>query len=431
MLAAQRIQQLPPYPFKEVEDAVEKLRAQGVTPIDFGVGDPCEPTPDFVRETLRKAADSCATTGYPSYAGSREFRQAVWRYMKRRFNLDLDPDTEICSNIGSKEAVFNFAFGFVNPGDLVIVPSPGYPPMKNGTLFAGGEVYFTPLLPENDFLIDYESIPKDIARRAKIIWCNYPNNPTGAVATREFYEGLLAWARKNDIVIASDEGAYIDIYYGEKPLSILEVARDMSGDGARHKGIVAFYSLSKRNNMTGYRIGFVCGDRGLMDVYKKLKTNIDSGAPSVIQAAAIAALDNDDHAAAMRVHYSEKAKLLYEMLENIGLPVRPSPATFFVWQRVPADPANPDDPTPDITFAKKLLDPEIAIVVTPGSLISDPCDCGLERAPKNLSSLQPHTPANRQSHKPKNPGAGYVRFALMPTLPEFRQASSRLKKLTP
>lgn len=396
MLAAQRIQNLPPYPFKEVEDAVTALRAQGVTPIDFGVGDPCEPTPDFVREALRQAADICAATGYPSYAGSRDFRQAAARYMKRRFNLDLDPETEICSNIGSKEAVFNFAFGFVNPGDLVIVPSPGYPPMKNGALFAGGEVYFTPLLPENDFLIDYKSIPKDVARRAKIIWCNYPNNPTGAVATREFYEGLIAWARKNDIIIASDEGAYIDIYYGEPPLSILEVARDI-------KGIVAFYSLSKRNNMTGYRIGFVCGDRGLVDVYKKLKTNIDSGAPSVIQAAAIAALDNDDHAAAMREHYAKKAELLYSMLENIGLPVRRSQATFFIWQRVPADSSNPDDPAPDITFAKKLLNPEIAIVVTPGSLISDPC--------------------------PINPGAGHVRFALMPTIQEFQQAARSLKKL--
>lgn len=412
MQAAQRIHNLPPYPFKKIEDAVVALRAQGVTPVDFGVGDPGEPTPDFVRETLRLAADKHAATGYPSYEGSSEFRKAAAGYMKRRFGLDLNPETEICSNIGSKEAIFNFAFGFVNPGDLVIVPSPTYPPMKNGTLFAGGEVYFTPLLEENDFLIDYEKIPADVARRAKIIWCNYPNNPTGAVATREFYEGLIRWARKNDIIIASDEGAYIDIYYGEPPLSILEVAGGT-------EGIVAFYSLSKRNNMTGYRIGFVCGDRGIMDIYKKLKTNIDSGAPSVIQEAAIAALRDDNHAAAMREIYSEKAELLYNMLENIGFAVRRSPATFFVWQRVPVWASEPADEHPDIAFSKKLLDPKIAIIITPGSLISDPC----ETMAKHSSNIQTY-----QTCKPINPGAGYVRFALMPTLREFHEAGNRLKK---
>ena len=188
--------------------------------------------------------------------------------MKKRFSVDLDSETEISSNIGSKESIFNFPEAFINPGDLVICPSPGYPPMKTGTIFAEGTPYFVPLLEKNNWLIDFESIPEEIAQKAKIIWLNYPNSPTGAIANREYYEGLTGWADKNNVIIAADEGCYIDIYFDEKPISILEVARE---------GIVAFYSLSKRNNMTGYRVGFVAGDSKVIDIYKRLKTNIDSG----------------------------------------------------------------------------------------------------------------------------------------------------------
>ncbi len=383
---SKRLQNLPAYAFKEINDKVDALRASGVKAIDFGVGDPSEPTPDFVISALADAGRKHATTGYPSYVGLKDFRQAAADYMKRRFGVTLDPETEISSNIGSKESIFNFPEGFINPGDLVICPSPGYPPMKTGTIFAEGVPYYVPLLEENGFLLDFESIPLEICEKAKIIWINYPNSPTGAVATREYYEQLIAWAKKHEIIIAADEGCYIDIYFEEAPISILEVGRE---------GIVAFYSLSKRNNMTGYRAGFVAGDKAVIDVFKKLKTNIDSGTPNIIQEAAIAALKDDDHVEKMRNLYAEKRAILLEALSSIGLAVRKAPATFYVWQKV-------DD---DIEFAKRLLSPEIGIVVTPGSLISDTCEGGV------------------------NPGKGYVRFALMPTLEEIQEAARRLAKL--
>lgn len=391
---SKRLQSLAIYAFKEINDKVEALRAAGVKPIDFGVGDPSEPTPDFVIESLSGAGRKHASTGYPSYIGLKEFRQAAANYMKRRFNVSLDPETEISSNIGSKEAIFNFPEGFINPGDVVICPSPGYPPMKTGTIFAEGIPYYVPLLEKNGFLPDFESIPADICEKAKIIWINYPNSPTGAIATKEYYEKLIAWARKRNIIIAADEGCYIDIYFEEPPISILQAAAEL---GLGNAGIAAFYSLSKRNNMTGYRAGFVAGDKAIIDIFKKLKTNIDSGTPNIIQEAAIIALNDDAHVEKMRHLYGQKRDLLLAALGAIGLEVRKAPATFYVWQKAP----NGDD----IEFAKRLLSPKIGIVVTPGSLISETCEGGL------------------------NPGKGYVRFALMPTISEIHDAAEKLKKL--
>ncbi len=384
---SKRLASLAPYAFAEIDKEVQKLRALGVVPIDFGVGDPSEPTPDFVAEHMTPSARTHARSGYPSYIGSKEFRTAAADYMHRRFGVTLDPEREISSNIGSKEAIFNFPEGFINPGDIVICPSPGYPPMKTGTIFAEGKPYFVPLLEKNGFLVDYASIPEDIARLAKIIWINYPNSPTGAVASREYYKGLIEWAHRHEIIIAADEGCYIDIYFDEKPASILEVERE---------GIIAFYSLSKRNNMTGYRVGFVCGDERIIAIFKRLKTNIDSGVPNIIQDAAIHALSDDKHIESMRQLYREKRGLLLSALRAIGLPTTESAATFYVWQKVPGS---------DVEFAKKLLDPSIAIVVTPGSLISDVCEGGV------------------------NPGYGYVRFALVPPPEQIREAAQRLLSL--
>ena len=387
--ASNRLNSLAPYAFKEINDKVAKLRELGIKAIDFGVGDPSEPTPGLVISRLCEAGEKHAKSGYPSYTGSKDYRDACARYMKKRFNVEINSETEISSNIGSKESIFNFPEAFVNPGDIVICPSPGYPPMKTGTIFAEGTPYFVPLLEKNDWLIDYENIPSEIAEKAKIIWLNYPNSPTGAVADRKYYEGLISWARKNNIIIAADEGCYIDIYFGEKPMSILEVEKE---------GIVAFYSTSKRNNMTGYRAGFVAGDSKIIDIYKRLKTNVDSGTPNIIQEAAIYALEDDEHVEEMRKLYQEKGSILLKALEEIGLDVVEPKATFYIWQKVPAG-------MNDVEFAKKLLDPEIAIVVTPGSLISDKCEGGI------------------------NPGAGYVRFALMPTMEEIYDAVEKLKRL--
>lgn len=394
---SKRLQSLPAYAFKEINDKVAELKTlaeagKARQPIDFGVGDPSEPTPDFVINGLMAAGKKHATSGYPSYIGMSEFRQTAANYMQRRFNVTLNPETEISSNIGSKEAIFNFPEGFINPGDIVICPSPGYPPMKTGTVFAEGIPYFVPLLEEKNFMLDYESIPADVSEQAKIIWINYPNSPTGAVASHEYYRGLIEWARKNNIIIAADEGCYIDIYFDEPPVSILQTA-DKFGLG--RDGIITFYSLSKRNNMTGYRVGFVAGGKDVVDVFKKLKTNIDSGTPNIMQEAAILALNDDEHVAKMRALYEQKADVLIEGLNAIGLEAKKPAATFYIWQKVPAGMS-------DVDFAKKLLDPEIAIVVTPGSLISDECE-GI------------------------NPGAGYVRFALMPTMDEIKEAVGRMQ----
>lgn len=396
--ASNRLTSLPAYAFKEINDRVKALREKGVKAIDFGVGDPSEPTPDFVINELSIGAKKHALTGYPHYIGLTEFRAAAVNYMKRRFGITLDPDTEICSNVGSKEAIFNFPEAFVEHQDIVICPSPGYPPMKTGTIFAEAIPYYVPLLKENGFLVDYKSIPEDIARRAKILWINYPNSPTGAVATKEYYKGLIEWARERNIIVAADEGCYIDIYFDEAPISILQAADDL---GLGREGIITFYSLSKRNNMTGYRVGFVAGDPQVVKIFKLLKTNIDSGTPNIIQEAAIKALENDEHVAKMRDLYRQKADVLIAGLKAIGLEAELPKATFYLWQKVPAG-------MTDVEFATKLLDPEIGIVVTPGSLISDECE---------------------YNGKKINPGAGYVRFALMPSMEEIKEAVEKMKKM--
>lgn len=376
---------LPPYVFVEIDKKVAALRAQGVDVIDFGVGDPTEPTPDFITSRLSAFAKKHATSGYPSFTGSKEFRSAATAYMKRRFQVSINLDREICASSGSKEAIFKFPKCIIDPGDIVICPSPGFPLMKTGTLFAGGIPYFVPLLEKNDFLIDYKAIPEKIAIRAKIIWLNYPNSPTGAVASRKYYKGLIEWAHKYNIVIAADEGCYIDIYYDEPPPSILEVGRE---------GIIAFYSLSKRNNMTGYRVGFVCGDERLISIFQCLKTNIDSGVPHIVQEAAILALQDDSHVETLRSIYRSKRDILLAGLKAVGFPIRHISATFYVWQKISGD---------DVAFTNYLLDARIAIAVTPGSLISDECHGGI------------------------NPGEGYVRFALMPPALRIEEAVQRLR----
>lgn len=393
--ASDRLGRIPKYAFADIQDRVKALKAAAASgiakkPIDFGIGDPSEPTPEFVIGGLWEAGEKNKCSGYPSYVGSDEFREACANYMKRRFGVELDPEREITSSIGAKEAVFNFPEAFVNPGDVVICPSPGYPPYKTGTIFAEGEPYYAPLLEKNNWLLDYQNIPEEICERAKIIWINYPNSPTGAIATREYYEGLIAWAHKYEIIIAADEGCYIDIYFEDKPMSILEVARE---------GIVAFYSMSKRNNMTGYRVGFVCGDEAVLEVFKRLKTNVDSGTPSIMQEAAILALNDDEHVAQMRDLYKTKQEILLSALREMGLEVKEPDSTFYVWQKAP-------EGMTDVEFATRLLGNDVALVVTPGSLISDECDGGI------------------------NPGAGYVRFALMPTMEEMKEAAERLKTLS-
>lgn len=375
------------YAFAEVDKEVEKLKAKGIAPIDFGVGDPINPTPQFIRDACKDALDKRSTAGYPSYIGDIKFREKVSKWNKERFNITLDPNTEITSSIGSKEAIFNFPNAFINPGDYVLVPNPGYPPYKRGTQFAHGRVYFMNLLPENNFLPDLESIPSDIIKKAKIMWINYPNNPTTAIATPEFYKKVIKFCQDNDIILASDE-PYSENYYDIKPTSALEISK---------KGVVVFQSLSKRSNMTTYRVGWVCGDSEIIAAFKKLKTNIDSGTPTFIQDAAIAALDDEKHVEEFRDDYKIKRDLMIDAFNSIGLEECRPEGTIYIWQKCPKNMTS-------VEFATLLLKEDIAVVCTPGAWISD------------------------EAHG-INPGEGYVRFALVPTVKEVKEAAKRIKTL--
>lgn len=374
------------YPFESIDQKVAQLKKQGIEVIDFGVGDPKTPTPEFVINNLTTKAEERKSFGYPSYIGELNYRQACAKHMLEHFGVSLNPDTEISSTVGSKEAIFNFPIGFINPGDTVICPTPGYPVYKIGTEFAGGKLYMVPLLEENNFLIDFESIPEEIAKTAKIIWTNYPNSPTGATAPIEWLKKLCSWAEKYNIIIAADEGCYIDIYFKEKPHSILEIKKE---------GIITFYSLSKRSNMTGYRVGFVAGDERIVTGFRKVKTNIDSGTPAFIQDVAALALADNNHAIKMREEYRQKREILLPALKSIGLEETTANSTFYIWQKVPKH-------MTDIDFAHTLVD--IGIVVTPGSLISEKIE-------------------------DFNPGSSFVRLALVPTIEEVKKAAELIRKL--
>ncbi len=386
---SRRIASITPYAFAEVDKLVADLKEQGITPIDFGVGDPTAPTPELIRQATQKGIDVRKSSGYPSYVGSKEFRTTACEWLQGRFGVSIDPDTEICSTIGSKEGVFNFHEGFIDPGDYVIVPTPGYPPYTRGTLFAEGRPYYVPLLQENRFLPDLNSIPEEVCKKAKLMWINYPNNPCAVSAPLGFLEEVVAFGHKHNIIIASDE-AYTEMYFNnEPPHSILEVTKE---------GVVAFQSLSKRSAMTCYRVGWVAGDKRIIEIFKKVKTNIDSGTATFIQDGAITALRDEKHVLLMREEYRQKRDILVDALKFIGLPDCTPEATLYLWQRVPEGMTSVD-------FAKRLLDPKIALVVTPGAWISDKTENGL------------------------NPGEGYVRFALVPSLEKTKEAAERLKSL--
>src|SRR3989338_5303407 len=381
-----RLAGLTGYAFAEVDNEVAKLKQLGITPIDFGVGDPKEPTPEIVRNAVKEAVDKRKSSGYPSYVGTDEYRQEISKWHKKRFGVDLDYKTEITSTTGANEAVFNFPEAFIEQGDYAIMPNPCYPPYERGTLFAEGRPYFMPLLKENSFLMDLSSIPKEIVKKSRMMWVNYPNNPTGAVATEEFFKEIIDFGHDNDIIIASDE-CYTEIYFDKKPKSILEYSKE---------GVVALQSLSKRSAMMGYRIGWLAGDERIVAAFKKLKTNIDSGTPTFIQDAAISALRDEKHVEKMRQDYKQKRDILVRALTLTGLEDCTPSATLYIWQKTPKNMSSVD-------FAKRLAQKDIAIVVTPGEWIS-----------KTFDGL--------------NPGDNYVRFALVPTLEETQIAAERIKE---
>lgn len=383
---SRRLAALGGYAFDEVNRRVDALKAAGIVPIDFGVGDPTVPTPALARDRVKTAVDERATAGYPAYEGDLGFRQAIAAWTQRRFGVTLDPVTEICVTIGSKEAVFNVHEGLVDPGELVLCPSPGYPPYKRGTAFAEGTPWFYPLTRANGFLPDLDAIPDDVAARARAIWVCYPNSPSGAVADLGFYRRLLAWADRHGIAVLSDE-AYSEIWFTENaPPSPLEV---------RKEGLLSFFSMSKRSAMTGWRIGWVAGDARLVALFRKVKTNVDSGACTFLQDGAGAALSDETHVAAFRDEYRRKRDVLCGALVRAGLPDCTPDATLYVWQKAPPGLSGVD-------FAQRLLDPKVAVVCTPGEWLSDAVADG------------------------SNPGAGHVRFALVPSLADTQRAAERI-----
>ncbi len=381
---AARLEKLPPYLFAEIDKKKREVAARGVDIISLGIGDPDLPTAPHIVKALQEAAPRPANHRYPDYEGLFTFRQAATEWYQSRFDVTLDPDKEAVSLIGSKEGIAHIPLAFVNPGDVVLVPDPGYPVYNIGTIFSDGEPYFMPLRKENGFLPDLKAIPEAVAKRAVLMWIGYPNNPTSAVAPKEFFAEVIRFAEKYNIIVCHDN-AYSEVYYeGKKTSSFLEV------DGAKEVGI-EFHSLSKTYNMTGWRIGFAVGNAALIDGLGKIKTNVDSGVFQAVQEAGIAALTGDQSVIdEMRRICQERRDILVRGLQSISLACTPPQATFYVWAEVPKGYTS-------ASFTSKILD-ETGVVVTPGN--------GFGAA-----------------------GEGYIRFSLTVDTERLREAVARLQKL--
>ena len=355
---AERLKKLPPYLFKEIDRKKAEVRARGVDIIDLGIGDPDLPTPPRVIEALKKAAEDPGNHRYPSYSGMGEFKEAVAKWYQERFGVELDPDTEVVSLIGSKEGIAHFPLAFVNPGDVALVPAPAYPVYHIATMFAGGESYFMPLLSENRFLPDLNAIPDKIISRARIMFINYPNNPTSAVADLEFFRKVVEFARNNNILVCHD-AAYTEMAFdGYRPPSFL------AADGAKEVGI-EFHSLSKTYNMTGWRIGFAVGNREAIDGLGAIKSNIDSGVFQAVQMAGIEAIRGDQSCVRDMVQvYSRRRDLMVKGLQDVGFEVESPRATFYLWIKVPEGYTSSD-------LTERLLE-DAGLVVTPGNGFGEP-----------------------------------------------------------
>jgi len=349
---AQRAQDLPPYLFAAISRKIAEKRAQGVDVISFGVGDPDLPTPPHILDALITAARDPENHRYPESDGLPELRKAVAEWYERRFSLSFDPDKEVVPLIGSKEGLGHIPLCLVDPGDVALVPDPGYPVYPVAVQLAGGEPYALPLLEENGFLPDLDAVPGDVARRATLMWLNYPSNPTSAVAGLDFFERAVAFARKHEIAIVHDM-AYSEVSYDEYvPPSFLQArgARDVA---------IEVHSLSKSYNMAGWRVGMALGNARMIDALTRVKSNLDSGIPNAIQRMAIAALEGPQDC--IEEHnriYQRRRDRLVEALRGIGLRVIPPKASLYLWARLP-------DGAGSIAFAERLLE-ATGVVVTPG-----------------------------------------------------------------
>ncbi|MBI3323537.1 MAG: LL-diaminopimelate aminotransferase [Candidatus Omnitrophica bacterium] len=381
---ARRLAQLPPYLFVQIDALKHKLVRQGKDVIDMGVGDPDEPTPRFILEAMVRALQEARNHRYPSNRGLESFRSAIARWYRERFGVRLDPATEILPLIGSKEGIAHLPLAYVNPGDRVLVPDPCYPPYRTGTILAGGRPVPVPLLARNRFLPDLEALRRKAAG-AKLFFLNYPNNPTAAVADLAFFRELVRFARRVRVPVCHD-AAYSELTFdGLKHPSFLQVP------GASEVGI-EFHSLSKTFNMTGWRVGWVCGNREMIGALTKVKSNIDSGVFQAIQIAGIRALQAPDtHLKRMLRIYAERRDILVAALRRSGWPVTPPKATFYLWAPIPKGRSSKQVST-------QLLR-QAAIVATPG--------VGFGRS-----------------------GEGYVRFSLSVPTARVREAARRIQRLS-
>jgi LL-diaminopimelate aminotransferase len=382
---AKRVEEIPPYLFAEIDRKKAEMRRKGMDLIDLGIGDPDIPTPQPIIERLKKAAENPRHHRYPSYEGMIEFRTAVAQWYQKRFGVTLDAATEVLSLIGSKEGIAHIPLAFVNPGDTVLVPSPGYPVYRVSTLFAGGTPYYLPLRKEAGFLPDLSEIPGSVAEKSKLLFINYPNNPTAAVAEKSFFEEVVAFARRHQIIVCHD-AAYSEVAFdGYRPISFMEV------EGAKEVGI-EFHSLSKTFNMTGWRIGFAVGCAEIVSTLGRIKENIDSGLFQAIQEAGIEALNRFETPLSENIKiYERRRNLMVRGLRELGLELDQPRASFYLWIRVPGKQTSSQ-------FAALLLE-KAGIVATPGNGFGDA-------------------------------GEGYIRMALTVDESRLKEAIERLKKLT-
>ncbi|MCD6359099.1 MAG: LL-diaminopimelate aminotransferase [Dehalococcoidia bacterium] len=352
MQVSKRIENLPPYLFVGISKKIEEMKAVGKDVISFGIGDPDTPTPDHIIECLCQASRDPTNHRYPESIGLPELREAIAERYEKRFGLTFDPGEEVLPLIGAKEGIAHIALCFIDPGDIALIPDPGYPVYAIGTMFAGGESYYLPLTEENEFLPDMDKIPRQVAEKAKVLWMNYPHNPTSAVADIGFFERVVAFAKKYDIAVLHD-GPYADIYYDDyRPVSFMEAP------GARDVGI-EFNSLSKSYNMTGWRIGMAVGNAKIINALMRVKSNLDSGIPQAIQYAAIEALRGpQDCISKHNAVYQKRRDKVVDILNSIGLEAKLPRASLYVWAKVPPGYNSTD-------FVSKLIE-ETSVVVTPG-----------------------------------------------------------------
>jgi len=353
MKKSKRLDLIPPYLFVKIEEKKDELVKSGIDVIDFGIGDPDLPTPPLIVRKMQEVLNSKEAANYPTSKGEMPFRKAVADWYKKRFNVTLDPATEVCCLIGSKEGLAHLFLAFVDAGDVTLIPDPAYPVYKIGTLLTGGEAFFLPLTAENKFIPDLDKIPADIAKKAKLLFINYPNNPTGAVAGKDFLEKCVAFCKKYSILLVSDL-AYSEMAYdGFKPSSIFEIpgAKDVA---------IEFHSLSKTYNMTGWRIGMAVGNKEAVQALATIKSNVDSGQFKAIQLAAIEALSGSQTCVQENNKiFEERRNVLYDGLKSLGWNFLKPMATFYFWVPVPKGETS-------ASFTEKLLD-KCGILVVPGS----------------------------------------------------------------